>query len=67
MNGTPVMRTTPTDPALEAISDKIRSGEPVGFLEAIAAIDYQERVRAEREARLRETFIGRLRLWWRRA
>lgn len=35
---------------LEAISDKIRKGEPVGFLEAVAAINYQFQLRAEREA-----------------
>lgn len=35
---------------LEIISDKIRKGEPVGFLEAIAAINYQGQLRAEREA-----------------
>lgn len=38
------------DPYLEAISDKIRSGEPVGFLDAIAAINYQEHLRRERIA-----------------
>ena len=32
-----------TDPVLEEISDKIRRGEPVGILEALAAIDYQEK------------------------
>ena len=57
------MCTTP-DPVLEAISDKIRSGEPVGFLEAIAAINYQEQLRHEREA---ASLMGRLRAWWRRA
>ena len=30
-----------TDPALVAISDKIRHGEPVGITEALAAIEYQ--------------------------
>jgi hypothetical protein len=51
---------------LEEISDKIRSGEPVGLMDALAAIDYQERLRAEREALRSKTFIGRLRLWFRR-
>lgn len=36
---------------LEEISDKIRCGEPVGLLEAIAAIDYQTAMRADREYR----------------
>lgn len=47
---------------LEAISDKIRRGEPVGFLEAIAAIEYNERLRVEREAK---SFAGRLKRFFR--
>lgn len=43
-------------PVLEAISDRIRCGEPVGLFEAIAAIDYQER----RQAHERNN------VWWRR-
>jgi tRNA isopentenyl-2-thiomethyl-A-37 hydroxylase MiaE len=54
----------PTDPAMEALSDKIRKGEPVGFIEALAVINYQEQRRREREA---ESVLGRLRAWWRRA
>lgn len=38
------------DETLEALSDKVRKGEPVGFLEAIAVINYQENLRREREA-----------------
>lgn len=41
---------------LEAVSDKIRGGEPVGLLDAILAIDYQEQLRNERDANK----------WWRR-
>jgi len=55
------------DAALEEISDKIRKGEPVGFLEAIAAINYQGHLKAEREVKLRKTFTGRLKLWFRGA
>ena len=51
--------------ALEVLSDKVRKGEPIGFLEAIAVINYQCNLKAEREARLRQTFLGRLRLWFR--
>ena len=51
------------DPALEVLSDKVRSGEPIGFLEAIAVINYQEQLRAEREADRRKTLLGRLMLW----
>ncbi len=52
------------DEYMETISDKIRCGEPVGFLEAIAAINYQERLRREREVRRDKTLFGRLRNWW---
>lgn len=34
---------------LERISDMIRQGEPVGFFDAIAAIDYQDELRKKRE------------------
>jgi len=34
---------------LEIISDKIRQGTPVGILDAVAAIEYQERLRREHE------------------
>ncbi len=44
------------DEYLEEISEKIRRGEPVGFLEAIAAINYQGHWQAERRANV----------WWRR-
>ena len=39
MNSSPLPRLI--DPALEVISDKIRHGEPVGIMEAVAAIEYQ--------------------------
>lgn len=45
---------------LEQVSDKIRRGEPVGLREAVAAIDYQGRLKAERDA-------VRASKWWRRA
>ena len=57
----------PRNEALEALSDKVRKGELIGFLEAIAVINYQGQLKAEREARLRQTFLGRLRLWFRGA
>ena len=50
------------DVALEAISEKIRNGEPVGVLEALYAINYQERLRREREA---QSFMSRLKRWLR--
>ena len=42
--------TAMRDETLEALSDKVRKGELVGFLEAIAVINYQENLRREREA-----------------
>jgi len=48
------------DARLEELSDKIRAGEPVGMLEAIAAIDYQEALRAERKL---NTLWGRFVRW----
>ncbi len=44
------------DEYLEQISDKIRRGEPVSFLAAVAAINYQGHLQAERRANV----------WWRR-
>ena len=40
-----------SDERLEAISDMIRRGQPVGILEAIQAIDYQEKKRQENTLR----------------
>lgn len=50
----------------EIISDKIRKGEPVGFLEAIAAINYQAALKAEREAAEAATLRGRIKRWLQR-
>jgi hypothetical protein len=44
------------DARLEAISDKIRMGIPVGILEAIEAIEYQDALRREK----RQTVIGKI-------
>jgi hypothetical protein len=53
-----------TDEALEALSDKVRKGEPIGLLEAIAVINYQENLRREREA---NALPARLKRWFSRA
>lgn len=45
---------------LEEISEKIRKGEPVGYLQAIAAINYQGQLRDARDAE-------RQKRWWFRA
>jgi predicted transcriptional regulator len=52
------------DARLEELSDKIRRGEPVGMLDAIEAIKYQEALRAERK---RNTILARFVLWLRSA
>lgn len=38
---------------LEQLSDKIRKGEPVSFIEAIACINYQQAWQAHRKANTR--------------
>ncbi len=55
------MRSKTKDARLEAISDKIRCGEPVGFFEAIEAIEYQETLRKERE---QNSIINRIKRAW---
>ena len=52
------------DETLEALSDKVRKGEPIGFLEALAVVNYQENLRREREA---NTLVARLKRWLRAA
>ena len=52
------------DEALEALSDKVRKGEPIGFLDTIAVINYQENLRREREA---NSLVARLKRWLRAA
>jgi len=37
----PSLTTGSADPYMEEICDKIRHGEPVGFMDALAAIEYQ--------------------------
>lgn len=44
------------DERLEKISDKIRSGEPVGLKEAIEAIEYQTELKNQREERSENRF-----------
>ena len=52
---------------LEALSDKVRMGIPIDFSEALEVIEYQGRIRAEREAKRSKTIIGRLIRWIRGA
>ena len=39
------------DKRLELISDKIRLGQPVGFAEAVEAIEYQEKLKLIKKKR----------------
>ena len=50
---------------LEAVSEKIRMGIPVSMTEAIEAIDYQQKLKTERDAQRSKTIIGRLMRWFR--
>ena len=51
---------------LEALSDKVRRGEPISFIEAIAVVNYQGQLAAERKAARDQTLLGRLRKWLKR-
>lgn len=41
------------DPYLEELSEKVRKGEPIDFLDAIAVINYQGQMKAHRKANTR--------------
>jgi hypothetical protein len=55
------------DERLEAVSEKIRMGIPVSMAEAIEAIDYQQKLKADRDAARAKTLLGRLMRWIRGA
>lgn len=48
---------------LEYLRDKVRKGEPICFLGAIAVINYQEQIRADRKA---NSPLNKLRSWWKK-
>ena len=53
------------DERLEAVSEKkIRMGIPVSLTEAIEAIDYQQKLKTERDTQRSKTIIGRLMRWF---
>ncbi len=52
---------------LEALSDLVRKGEPIGFFEAVAVADYQTRLQKEREAKKAKTLWGRLKAFFKRS
>jgi rRNA-processing protein FCF1 len=47
------------DERLEAVSEKIRMGIPVSLMEALEAIDYQQKMKAGRDAARAKTLFGR--------
>jgi len=51
------------DPYMEEISDRIRRGIPVGIMEGLAAIDYQENLREHRNTR-RSMLTGKAGYIW---
>ena len=48
------------DERLEALSDKIRQGIPVDFIEALEVIEYQQLLKEKRNNSLWE----RIKYWW---
>lgn len=55
------------DERLEAVSEKIRMGRPVSMADAIAAINYQQKLKADRDEVKAKTLIGRFMRWIRGA
>lgn len=58
---------TDMDERLEAVSEKIRMGIPVSMMEAIEAIDYQQKLKADRDAARAKTLFERFMRWIRGA
>jgi len=44
---------------LEELSDSVRKGIPINFIDALAVIDYQEKLREQRNITSRFTLIGK--------
>lgn len=51
------------DDRLDALSDKVRNGIPVDFMEALEVIEYQENLKAERKLRFEKSLVGRFFRW----
>jgi hypothetical protein len=58
---------TDMDERLEAVSEKIRMGIPVSLAEAIEAIDYQKKLKADRDVAKENTLLRRFMRWIRGA
>lgn len=54
------------DERLEELSELVRRGIPIGFMEAIEVIDYQSKLKNERAAKEAATLRGRIKRWFRR-
>jgi hypothetical protein len=54
---------TDMDERLEAVSEKIRMGIPVRLTEAIEAIEYQKRLKADRDVAREKTLLGGFMRW----
>lgn len=52
------MKKTEHDPSMEEVSDKIRRGEPVGIIEALAAIEYQRQRKRQQPPPLWKRVVG---------
>ena len=52
---------------LEAVSEKIRMGIPVSMMSAMEAIDYQQKLKADRDAARAKTLLRRFTRWIRGA
>lgn len=54
------------DERLEELSELVRRGIPIGFIEAIEVIDYQSKLKNERAAKEAATLRGRIKRLFRR-
>lgn len=54
------------DKRLEELSELVRRGIPIGFIDAIEVIDYQDKMKNERAAKEAATLRGRIKRWFRR-
>ena len=48
------------DDRLEILSDMVRKGQPIDFLEAIEVIDYQENMKLEQK---KNSFLYKVKRW----
>ncbi len=51
------------DERLECLSDQVRKGITIDFWEAIEVIEYQSKLKLEREEKKNKTVLGRFKKW----